>query len=160
ADYPTIQEGIDAAQDGDLVLVDSGVYIEIIDFKGKAIAVQSSSGPANTVIDGGDMGSVVTFKSFEENDSILDGFTIRNGNSLDGGGGIFCQASSPTIVNNRIKLNDGFYYGGGIYIAGGSPLIQNNNIFYNIAGTGSGIYGEGSAASIIENQIVDNGMGG
>ena len=79
-DQPTIQAGIDAAVDGDLVLVAPGTYVENIDFLGKAIAVQSEDGADVTIIDGNQEGSVVIFISGETEYSSILGFTISNGN--------------------------------------------------------------------------------
>jgi serine protease len=80
-DQPTIQGGIDAAIDGDMVLVAPGTYYENIDFKGKAITVTSSGGPKVTTMDGGQVNQVVTFASGEGPSSVLSGFTIQNGRS-------------------------------------------------------------------------------
>jgi pectin methylesterase-like acyl-CoA thioesterase len=55
ANFTTIQEAIDAAAHGDTVLVDSGTYVENIDFKGKAILVRGL-GPEFTTIDGNQSG--------------------------------------------------------------------------------------------------------
>ena len=104
--YPTIQAAIDAASDNDIVLVAPGTYAENIDFLGKAIQVTSSEGKDQTLIDGGQMGSVVTFHNVEGPDSVLDGFTITNGSGVDPtgygyyyGGGIHCSSSSPRIAS-------------------------------------------------------------
>jgi Bacterial Ig domain len=133
---PSIQSGIDAATDGDTVLVAPGTYVENIDFKGKAITVTSEGGPDVTIIDGGNADSVVKFISGEGRGSALNGFTVQNGrvgndNSYSvSGGGIRIQSSSPTITNNVIRNNQACR-GGGIGILSGSPLIQWNTITAN-----------------------------
>src|SRR5437899_321870 len=76
---PGIQAGIDAAANGDTVLVASGTYFENINFHGKAITVTSEQGPGVTVIDGGARDSVVTLVSGEGPSSMLSGFTVQNG---------------------------------------------------------------------------------
>jgi hypothetical protein len=53
AQQPTIQDGINAAVNGDTVLVAPGTYTENINFNGKAITVKSSKGAMATIIDGG-----------------------------------------------------------------------------------------------------------
>ncbi|MCH9021473.1 MAG: hypothetical protein IID32_01760, partial [Planctomycetes bacterium] len=49
-DFATIQGAIDAAVNGDEVVVDPNTYYEIIDFLGKAITVRSASGDPNDTI--------------------------------------------------------------------------------------------------------------
>ncbi len=85
SDHNTIQKAIDAASDGDTILVDPDFNYENIDFLGKAITLKSTDGPEVTTIDGSfltrgrDFGSVVSFTSGEGPDSVLDGFTITGG---------------------------------------------------------------------------------
>src|ERR1700690_642577 len=87
ADQPTIQAGINAASNGDTVLVSPGTYNENIDFMGKQITVTSSSGPAVTIIDGGgyttDSNATVNFSTNETPNSILSGFTIQDAHYSD-----------------------------------------------------------------------------
>jgi len=81
ADQQTIQGAINAANNGDTVLVAPGTYYENINFMGKAITVTSSAGAAQTTIDGGKKGTVVTFNAGEGLNSVLNGFTVQNGAS-------------------------------------------------------------------------------
>ena len=88
-DFGTIQAAIaDAGTvNGDEIIVSPGTYLEAINFNGKAITLRSASGdPADTIIDGGGNGSVVTCDSGETSTTVLDGFTITNGSATYGGG--------------------------------------------------------------------------
>lgn len=177
--YRTIQRGIDVSVNGDTVIVNDGIYTGLgnknLDFNGKAITVRSSNGAVSTIIDCENSGSGFYFHSGETSNSVVDGFTIINGSSIQFGGyrlggGIYCKDSSPTIVNNIIKKNvasvgaNGYgVSGGGIYCSNSSLVIKNNKIIDNIASTtngtafGGGIYCEFSSP-IIENNIINGNI--
>jgi serine protease len=114
ADQPAIQAGINAAVNGDTVLVAPGTYVENINFLGKAITVASAKGPRVTIIDGNKKDSVVRFTNKETTASVLSGFTIQNGYAHITGGGIDMETASPTITGSIITANQG-NLGGGIF---------------------------------------------
>jgi hypothetical protein len=168
-DYSTIQDAIDAAFDGDTILVSDGTYTENIDFKGKAITLQSVNGAGSTTIDGGANGSVVYFMYGEDINSVLDGFTITNGSVTSAGGGILCWGhSSPTIKNCIVTDNIGGSIsgctsagscgGGGIACFDSSPVIINCKISNNttLKSGGGVIFDDGSSPVFINCIISKN----
>jgi len=141
-DYPTIQEAVDAAEEGDVVIVRDGIYDGAgnynIDFGGKAIIVHSQHGPSNCVIDCEGSGRAFYFHNGETATSVVDGFTIVNGNASDGGA-ILCSSSSPTIIHCVIRRNTGVN-GGAIACDGSEPTISNCLITGNEAVNGGALY--------------------
>jgi hypothetical protein len=178
SEYPNIQAGVDAAVDGDTVLVADGIYIgnsnRNIRFYGKGIVVMSENGPEVTIINTG-WHKAFLFDNGEDTSSVVQGFTILGANTYYGGA-IYCSESSPTIRGNIIRGNKA-WYGGGIYCASSSAVIEGNVIMENVAyvglstktirsgGFGGGIRVAGSSSSPIirDNIIVRNtseGRGG
>jgi hypothetical protein len=149
--FATIQHGIDAASQGDTVLVHPGVYQENINFNGKNITVGSlfvTTGDQDymlqTVIDGKRNDHVVTFAGGEAATARLSGFTISNGYAhgtpapASSGGGIFCLNSNPSLTHLKVSSNEAVGEGGGLYFAMCSPIVQDVVITNNLAGGGGG----------------------
>ena len=187
-DYSTIQLAIDKAQDGSIIEVGPNTYsgdgFWDIDFRGKAITVFSEAGPEQTIIDcrSEEEHRGFYFHQGEEPNSVLRGFTIIGGKKSGSeippddeawyqdpnhpiGGGIYCEYSSPSIIDCVIK-ECSTELGGGIGVVGGSPEIIDCVIEdCNVGGFGaavSGGYGAGigiireSNASIINCKINNN----
>jgi len=180
--YTTIQAGINAANNGDTVIIAPGTYMgpgnREISFMGKAITVRSTDpNDPNTVattivdcapIDGWDEGGYVGFRftNNEDTNSVLDGITITNAQKAHPyGGGIMCEQSAPTIKNCIIR-NCSARSGGGIYCYQGQspdgysykyPQIINCTISNNTATqNGGGIYCDGSRPVITNCTISNN----
>ena len=106
-EYTTLQEAIDAALHGDLVLVGDGVYTG----QGnknlsctKPISFRSENGPENCIIDCENEGRAFRFAEGTRGEYGLDGFTICHG-SADQGAGIyyyFSPSDSPTRGRTEI----------------------------------------------------------
>lgn len=165
-DYPTIQQGIVAANNADTVLVQPGTYVENINFLGKEITVASlylttldTAYVSQTIIDGNQNdNSVVIFENEESQDAILTGFTITNGYSSTSGGGIMCVYSSPYLSHLIITGNEAEYNGGGIICgAFASPSLDYVIITDNSSGAdGGGIYCYNNCNPSFQNVIISD----
>jgi len=160
--FNTIQGGIHASSHGDTIIVAEGTYLENIHFNGKNIVLRSTdpldaSVVSNTIIDGNQAGSVVTFSGDEDETCVLSGFTIRNGKARWGGGILGRGAGQETLAtteNNIIEFNTADECGGGVARCNGT--IANNIIQENCAQQyyGGGLFG--CRGTMQHNTIVGN----
>ena len=110
ADYPTIQEGINAANEGDTVLVSPGTYAENIIWPVVNGIKLIGEDRNTTIIDGNQSGSVIYFHdSTIDTSTLVSNFTIKNGSSSKGGG-IYCITNSsprglPFVSTNSTPLD-------------------------------------------------------
>jgi hypothetical protein len=155
--FDAIQEAVSAAATADTVRVRAGVYRgsgnREIDLQGKAIAVESESGAAQTVIACQALGRAFVLDQFEQQTTRIAGFTVRNGlaSSLingSAGGAILMSGAAPTIEDcvfeNCTASRGGALAatsGGGV----GPALVRRCTFSQNqsLSGEGGGAYFNG-----------------
>jgi len=150
-----LQAQIDAATDGDVIVVQPGLYQGRLYFSGKNITLTSTdpTNPdivANTVLQVVN-GSVVTFDGTETEACVLNGFTITGGATGGRGGGINGNSCQAGIFNCIIRNNSAAYGGGLAECIGNIEkcIIFNNSATMN----GGGLVG---CNGIISNSLIYN----
>ena len=148
ADFPTIQYAVDAAVDGDEIIVAPGTYTstedEVVDMRGKEIWLHSSGGADVTIIDGEDTRRGILCFNGETSKTIIEGFTIANGESGSYGGGMYISNSNPTLKDCIFTGNTSGNNGGGmVNNSESSPTLDNCTFINNTAETsGGGMWNE------------------
>ncbi len=179
-----IQNAIDVASAGSLILVTNGVYATggrvvygtltnrvVIN---KAVTVRSVNGPMLTAIQGYQVPSGSTAYTndvrgvYMTNNAVLDGFTITNGSTLADssnstnvlcGGGVYCESTNAILTNCILTGN--FCQSQLHGKTGGAAVFQG--ILYscilsnNLVGTNSSnyqVYGGGAYQSVLNNCTI------
>jgi len=157
-DHGDIQSAIDAAEDGDTVLVEPGEYRTPlpITFQGKAIIVRAAGGAGQTILRLAEepwepsFACVVAFHRKETSASMLIGFTVTGGRGMKtspserSGGGIACFNGSSPIIQGCVIEGNSADRGGGVYVSSGSTAwLLDCIIRRNSALSGGGILSEG-----------------
>ena len=142
-EYMTISNAIAVASNDDTILVDSGVYEEMVSFGSKRLNLVSVSGAENTTISKPRFmsGTVVILGDPGNSGSTISGFTIENGFAGGNGGGLSISNGADAQVSDCIFLNNEslFGHGGGAYVAEDSVASFISCTFRsNIATEGNG----------------------
>ena len=154
-DYIIIQAGLNAATQGDTVLVQPGTYQENIFWTAvSSIKLFSAGDSSNTIIDGDGNSTVLYFPGLGiiDTTSVIRGFRITNGGNVEYGGGIYMTHSSPIIERCLVDNN---IVGGGIYCNNFSrAIIRYSRISQN--NEGGIIFADNSTGEVAHCDIVGN----
>ena len=161
ADFNNIQAAVDAASNGDEIIVMPGTYTgtgdEVVNMLGKEIWLHSSDGQEVTIIDGEGTRRGITCVNDETLNTAIEGFTITNGYASDGGGMYNDYNSSPTLIDCTFTVNTaegGWSGGGGMYNRESNPTLINCTFTGNTTNySGGGMYNTSNSSPVLTDCI-------
>lgn len=160
-DFRSVQAAVDAAEDGGIVILATGVHAGPVDMRGKRITLKGEWGAEFTSILGGN--GVIRCVSGEGASTVIEGLTIAGGTGWQGedglrrGGGLYIDRASPIIRRCLIVGNEADR-GGGVWIRGGVPLFEDCWFHDNISEQTDGVVCEGTAPKFIRCGFHEDGV--
>lgn len=176
-DQPTIQAGINAAVNGDTVLVAPGSYPGHLNISSKNISLLTAGGADSTELVATTSNTPIVYCASVDTNARIRGFTIRGASEA---AAVRCDAAYPVIEQNIIRNNSGgheTHHGitalnppgkviirnnviksnpGGIMVGEGAAVISGNIVDGNIGSPGGGIFLRGGSGSKIERNLITN----
>ena len=163
-DYLTIGEAVQAAVDGDTLLVAPGHYVGAnnrgIDPGGKNLVIVGTAGPDSTIINCQAANRAFIFAGGEDSTRII-GLTITNGNTGGDapGGAVICDGASPVFLNCVFLSNRTYGGGGAVQCKDASPTFQDCQFVDNIAKYGGGLISKGDSHPALVDVLFDGNYG-
>lgn len=157
AQYATIQAAVDAAANGDVVVVGPGTYRETLDLGEKELTLRGSAGAAETILDGsGGTTSILTARNVEPRRVVVQGFSFRNGHGalpracgleVRKGGAILAVGTRLTVTDCVFEDNGdagpdgrfGIEYGGAIFSCETDLRVEGSRFARNRAVHGGAV---------------------
>jgi predicted outer membrane repeat protein len=170
--YTSINAAIDAASDGDVILLSAETYYEgaRINTDGKAITLRGAtdkSGDPASILDGADSHQLIECQNDEDASTRFENLVIQNGygepNGAGGGdggdgGGMYMRNCTPTLVNCHFLYNRANNEAGALNVNGSDahPILTDCVFIGNEAEDGGAIYLEQSNITMTDCRFENN----
>jgi pectin methylesterase-like acyl-CoA thioesterase len=155
--HTTIQSAINAAAaDYKIIQVAAGLYQGSsntgLSMGSRKLLLLSAQGASKTILDSQSARRGI----YVSGDSVIDGFTVKNGATTDGAG-IYCASGKSRFVNCVLLNNKSTGKGGAFYVSSGSPSFVHCTAAGNSAATGGhGIYAAGGTTTVANSILWDS----
>ncbi len=167
--YGTTTPVLDGADNGTVLTVNSGVYLDV-----SSVTIQNSNGAFGGGIDNSGTltvtDSTLSGNIADYGGGIFDhpgGMVTVTDSTLSGnsapdaqGGGIFNQEGTVNVTDSTLSGNSATYGdGGGIFNLSGSLNVIDSTLSGNSSGTGGGIFNGGGTVTVTDSTLSGNSAG-
>ena len=171
ADFDTIQEAVDAASDGDEILVMPGTYTStspqsVVILRSQQLTIRGTVDENNeplTIVDGQDARHCLFSHNGSNTGTIIEHIAFTNGNSGQAGGAVQLHNVNSMSFNNCIFSNSHASgtelegNGGGMYCLEATVSLTDCTFTGNLAANSAGaLWIDGSDMMLVNTEFLDN----